>query len=1657
MILIIYQNDIMKEVLLPNINNSEYKLFIEKSIYFLKNSFYLTFESVNDKWYISEGKNYAITYNHEQKERLCLNESEMFNIRTDKGELIKCITVSNQFNFTAFDKFLIKHLNEITIGRSTENLIQYEYKNMVSGNHCSILKDKECFYLYDYSSNGVFVNSKRVRNRKRLSFGDIIDIFGLKILFFDDVIAVGSAIGDSRISAKLTTVSFSKCDNLKAFSENKHQINWFNRSPRFMPNLSTEPIVIEPPSNPQFSKKKSMLQTIGPSLTMAIPMLLGCGLAIISQTMTGGASSAFMFTGIITAVGSALIGTMWGYINVKTNLREERAAESKRFNIYGNYLISITDEIKEKYLRNFNILNSMYPSTAECLQYDENCEQLWSRSINQSDFYFCRLGIGNTEFQSNIEIPKEKFSLEYDSLKDKPQMIFDNFRVLKNIPVGINFENNNLYGIVGGKDKLGAYAVIKTIIAQIVTNISYTDAKLVFCFNSADEANNENWDYLKILPHIWSENKKCRFFANNKQEASDVFFELSNVLRTRSEKNEQYNKNTNYKPHYFLFVLDSSLIEGEIITKFIFNSGEKLGITTFIAAEYCRDLPGNCVNIIQNNEKGCSCYNTIDQSNDITNFRLDCVDDSSMISMARRLSNIYVKEVEDDTSIVSSLDFFEMYGVSKLSDFNILSLWRKNKTYNSMRVLVGKKQGGANCYLDIHEKYHGPHGLVAGTTGSGKSELIQTLVLSLAINFSPEDMVFFIIDFKGGGMANLFSDLPHLAGQISNLSGNQIGRAMISIKSENLRRQKLFSEYGVNNINNYTRLYKSGEAKTAIPHLIIIIDEFAELKKEEPDFMRELISVAQVGRSLGVHLILATQKPSGSVDDNIWSNTKFRLCLRVQGRQDSNDMLHKPDAAYITQAGRCYLQVGNDEIYELFQSGWSGAVYDENSEGNKTEIATMITATGKTAVVGSHTKMRRKEIEKKKWILFLVGQYYKLLEYAENNSKTSLTKDEIVDFLLRRAKQSGYNFGTSESDIQTMGNFVDLLQDEYGSLEKTAEIVIKKSAEQNKKLPEPKEKTQLEAIVEYIRDIAEKNGYVNTMKLWLPLLRNMIPLDTLSNISNDYSTEWKKQNEWSLNAVVGLYDDPKNQLQLPFIVDFADAGHFAVCGSVVSGKSTFLQTMLYSFAVKYSPEVVNFYILDFSSGMLSVFEELPHCGGVIRDSQLEKADRFFNMIKTVIQERKSAFNGGNYSQYVKVNGIKYPSIFIVIDNYANFKEKTENKYEDILIRLSREGVGYGIYLVMSSAGFGMSEIQNRIADNIKTVVCLEMGDKYKYMDIMRTTQLEVMPSGGIKGRGICYVGDRILEFQTAVAVEAKDDYERNRIIEKNVLSMKNCWKGKSAKHIPSIPKEPTYDAIVSENEYKRALNICNTVPFAYEEKNADIYSVDLSSTYCYCISGKKRTGKTNVLKLLIMAAAAKTNGGEVVVIEKTSTELKQITDTAEGKYLTDERAVSDYFNLLVPEFVKRNKFKHQLLDSGKTESEIYEAMQSHKPIYIFIADMGVFLNSIYNPSDNISPMNPFFENIFEKGFLHNIFFFSCVNTEESTSLAGYRAYNIFSSYKTGVHLGGNLSAQRIFGFQNIKFNDMSKSMKKGLGLVPSSEDETIAEKIVIPLFGGNSR
>ncbi len=1563
MIVIIYNPEIYKEYLLPEETSTDYSMRMDRRVFGLRQDVELYFSGTAEGWKLIQAGSYTMTRQGEPLTEWLLRDGDILNIAAVGGEYFQIIVTDFKFSFPDIQKYDLKAINYITVGKAENNMIQYNFQNLISSNHAVLERRTDGFYVQDTSANGIFYRNRRIHGGMRLQFGDSIDIFGLHIVYLENVMAVGTSYGEAQVMDGQLWACPDIEDPYSGYEEINVEEHYFNRSPRNIPEIISDSVTIEGPPTPKQTKEKPLFMTIGPSFTMAIPMLLGCSMAILGSRLSGGSSSAFMFTGVITAISSAILGVFWAVTNLRYTKREKQEEEQTRFNAYGNYLIQITSELKEKYAQNEKALYEMYPSAAEDCSWTYS-SVLWNRNFTHDDFLFVRLGIGDMPFQVEIEIPKEKFTLMNDSLQEKPRMIQEEYRMLKNVPVGLDLRKYSLIGLVGGKKKKGSVKLMQLIAASVAANNCYTDVKMAFVFNRRTTPSPEEWECMKWLPHVWSEDRTVRFLAGDETERGDVFFALTNILRVRNERAGGFGKKDRVKPYYLLFIEDSSILEGEMIRKYLLEPKEEYGIITFLMAETVEQLPNDCEDIIQNDEFYQGFYHVMQIGKGRQDIRFDDISGRQIEQFGRNICGLRVHEPESHADIPSNLDFMQMYRIHKLDEMNVEERWRKNRTYNSMKALVGRKLGDADCYLDIHEKFHGPHGLVAGTTGSGKSEALQTFMLSLAINFSPDDLAFFIIDFKGGGMANLFSDLPHMAGQISNLSGNQVRRAMISIKSENMRRQKIFSDYGVNNINLYTRLYKNHEATIPVPHLLIIIDEFAELKREEPDFMRELISVAQVGRSLGVHLILATQKPSGTVDDSIWSNSKFRLCLRVQDRQDSNDMLHKPDAAFITQAGRCYLQVGNDELYELFQSGYSGAPYYEDEESNPEPAATMLTTTGKTAVV-----INRK----------------------------------------RRSPQA--------VDGKT------------------------------------KEKTQLDATVEYLRKIAVGNGYHYHMQLWLPVLPEVLYLESL----NGYQTELydgagypKQTGKWHLSTVIGLYDDPENQRQDALKVDFAENGHYAVCGTVVSGKSTFLQSLLYSMIMHYSPEYLNLYILDFSSRMLAPFEEAPHTGGILYENDTDKIGKLFHLLRGFMDERKQLFHGGNYSQYVQANGVTLPAILVVIDNFAGFKEKTANLYEEDLIRLSREGVGYGMYLLITAAGFGISEIQNRIGDNIRTVISLEMSDKYHYMDVLHTTHIPVLPESGVKGRGLALVDGDLLEFQTALSVKAEDDFSRSEKLKAICGRMSERWSGVRAKKIPMIPEKPILGQLVQREEYALLNRTSLGLPFAYKLEDASVYSVNLSATYCYGIYGRRRTGKTNVLRLLVHAASLQDS--EIHILEPGGSELEKCAADYQVNYYQTPQEIFTYFQKLTPIFVERNKRKQELLKQGASDEMIYQEMiRQFRPIYLFVADLAEFIRVAYRKNEGILPMNGFLENIVEKGSLHNIYWISCMNSDEASALGAYKLYTCFTGYRTGVHLGGNLAAQRIFAFQNIPYAELNKSDKKGVGYVPDSEDDTIAEKVVIPL------
>lgn len=1548
-----------QEFILPEIDNTNYSVSLDHRLFRVPEDIDLHFDVVTGKWRFlrCSVNGTLLTKGIQPGDPLCSGNSIYISVGTAQ---IAIIVTEFTASMDGFKKYRVPKSFQLLIGSDEDNHVVCSDNGFISRHHASLNIDHSNCLLTDISTNGTFVNGLRVRGTESIEYGTCVNLFGVQVIWLGDIVAIGSKHG--HIECKLDPVSDHTPHAPQPHSGICPNKQYFRRSPRNLPALFEERIEVEGPPQPQKTAKRPLILTIGPSLTMALPMVIGTGVAILGAQSNGASASIYMFTGIMIAILSALIGTTWAIINLRYSKKQETENEAYRVKKYEDYIDSIDKSIAEKYTYNEQSLNYIYPDATTLSKYNADTSEMWNRNATHQDFLYLRLGVGALPFQCPIVVPQQKFTLIDDALASEPDSVLHKYQFLRGVPVGIDLSGKKLIGVVS-QSKEQSSLVLRNLVVQAAANICYTDIKMVFLFDGSTPSETTIWSFARWLPHTWSVDRKIRYFAATENERSEVCFALANVLRVRAEDETRVNKARPH-PHYMVFVSNPDLLEGEPVAKYLLSSDADIGVTTFLFAERYEQLPNNCVDIIENDPEFSGILNIEHGDSARTKLTFDPIDLAAAEQFTRTISSVEVRETETGGEVPDSLSFLDMYHVNKLSDLNVAERWLKNRTYENMRVPIGQKAGGVTWNLDIHEKYHGPHGLVAGTTGSGKSETLQTYILSLAVNFSPNDVAFFLIDFKGGGMANLFSDLPHTAGFISNLSGTQIHRAMVSIKSENRRRQRIFGQYGVNHIDQYTKLFKSGEAAVPIPHLFIIIDEFAELKRDEPDFMRELISVAQVGRSLGVHLILATQKPSGTVDDNIWSNTRFRLCLRVQDRQDSNDVLHKPDAAYLTQAGRGYMQVGNDEVYELFQSGWSGVAYYDDVTAVQNEVAYIWGNTGKESILGAN----------------------------------------------RRPPQSNPRKGAVTG---------------------------------------AREKTQLTAITEHIRQIVSTTLANEPFRLWLPILPQAIYLYDICHEPMFNGERWPVRNDASLSTIVGIYDDPANQTQNPLTLDLAGSGNVIVCGTVASGKSTFLQTFLYALVNKYSPDQVNLYVLDYSNHLLASFEKAAHCGGVVFDNEPDKTGKLFVLLSNIVGERKKMFQGGNYAQYVKANGQRVPNIVVVIDNYAGFREKTDNRFEPDLIQLSREGANYGIHLVVSCGGIGASEIQNRIADNFRMVLCLEMSDRFKYAEVLRVRHIDVFPEADIKGRGLVNVGGRILEYQTALALKANDDYERAEKLEVCFDEMNHVWDGSCARKIPSIPDEPTWsDFINYENIKDESLHRAGLLPFAWVSKDATIASIDLAKTYCWTISGRAKTGKTNLLKVLCASAAFSTS--ERYIMDFSCNRLRKFADKNQAVYVSDGKALFEVMKSLVQTFKERNAKKQELISEGYDEEDIFREMRTFTPIYLFIDNLYDFLKNVYNPPEGVGSAAGFLENITEKGYLHNIFIISVLDPSNAAQFSALKAYANIVSYKTGIHLGGNVAAQRLFDFSGLSYQEQSKATRPGQGLLPSNGYGAAPTEVIIP-------
>lgn len=770
-----------------------------------------------------------------------------------------------------------------------------------------LLVKKEQTWTCQLLSGKLYHNHKLVSEATfPLAFGDELAIGDVTFKLYPEEFGVEGAV---EVSPYLVPRLHSRYDFYKDYPE-------YHRSPRIIYRSSEDKILINPPGAEPQKPSDELLKLIMPPLIM-----VGVTLLITIFQPRG--------LYIIATVSMSVVSVIFSVQGFFKNRKKYKEDKKERVELYHLYLKDKAKDLEQLSRKQREGMFYHFPAiedlTKMVKRYDS---RIYEKTPLHFDFLAYRLGLGKVPTSYELKYGQEERSGKKDALEEEGYALFQAHQKIDNLPIVASL-NRGPVGYVGPRPIV--LEQLQLLVAQLAVFHSYHDLTIIPII---PEEEKESWDWMRWLPHATLQDMNVRSFVYNQRTRDQVLNSLNQILKLRKAQKEEAKANDTkiFHPHYVVLITDETLILDHVIMEFFREDPTELGCSIIYVADVLSSLSENIQTVISIKDRNQGQLLLQEGVLRELDFQLDHFPEGyDKEAISRGLAPLkHIQQLK--SSIPDSVTFLEMYQAETFNDLKVLSRWESHAPYQSLAVPIGLRGKDDLVYLNLHEKAHGPHGLIAGTTGSGKSETIQSYILSLAVNFHPHDVAFLLIDYKGGGMANLFKDLPHLLGTITNLDGAQSMRALASINAEIHRRERLFGQYGVNHINQYQKKFKLGEATEPLPHLFLISDEFAELKVNQPDFIKELVSIARVGRSLGVHLILATQKPSGVVDDQIWSNSRFKLALKVADRGDSMEMLRTADAAEITQTGRAYLQVGNNEVYELFQTAWSGADYQPEKD-----------------------------------------------------------------------------------------------------------------------------------------------------------------------------------------------------------------------------------------------------------------------------------------------------------------------------------------------------------------------------------------------------------------------------------------------------------------------------------------------------------------------------------------------------------------------------------------------------------------------------------------------------------------------------------------------------------------------------------------------------
>lgn len=507
--------------------------------------------------------------------------------------------------------------------------------------------------------------------------------------------------------------------------------------------------------------------------------------------------------------------------------------------------------------------------------------QLWNRAPDHDDFGSWRVGIGIT--QSHIRARTSSGS----GARALP---------IHDVPLTVSMREHAVVGIAGRH----RHDLARSAVLQLGAWHSPADLRIVvLCATHAAYA---PWTPLLSLPHLTPHPWATPRIATCSDEAA-----LATICAALAIPNDPGSPRT-------VVVLDDGM-GGIPAAADLVTNARSYGLAVLALGERTHLLPSACTSVVM-----------VDRTDvaqlDDSWFQPDLPVPELVATTARALGSMAdAGPCDSGSQIPDRVDFIALarqeFGFEVGDPDQVRRHWSTSKVTTSALLGVG---AAGPVWVDL--SVDGPHALVAGTTGAGKSELLQTLIASLAVNNSPNRLSFVLVDYKGGAAFAECSRLPHTLGLVTDLDAHLTSRALRSLEAEVRRRERLLATVGATDIARYDAL----APQQPLARLCIVIDEFRVLAEELPDFIDGLVRIAAVGRSLGIHLILATQRPAGVVSGDMRANINLRIALRVRDTSDSRDVIDSDAAAAIpaTLPGRAILRTGGGPT-TLLQTAWAGA------------------------------------------------------------------------------------------------------------------------------------------------------------------------------------------------------------------------------------------------------------------------------------------------------------------------------------------------------------------------------------------------------------------------------------------------------------------------------------------------------------------------------------------------------------------------------------------------------------------------------------------------------------------------------------------------------------------------------------------------------------